>query len=89
MPDKPPTIRAAFAQAVENLRLGYPVGHDLYLSRLQPAAWTNGVLTLQAPNQAVHDICALRLNRLLTEEMRLVTGRDIALRYTIADGAPC
>lgn len=90
MPDKPPTIRAAFAQAVENLRLGYPLRHELYLSRLEPVAWANGMLTLQAPDQRVRDICAMRLNRLLTNELRYVAGReDIALRYTIKDGTSC
>lgn len=90
MPDKPPTIRAAFARAVENLRIGYPLRHELYLSRLEPVAWSNGILTLRAPDQRVHDICALRLNRLLTNELRYVAGReDITLRYKIEDGTSC
>jgi hypothetical protein len=92
MPDqKPPNMRAAFAQAIANLSLGHPMRHELYLSKLQPIAWANGTLSLQAPDQRVRDICALRLNRLLTAELRYVAGRDdIHLHYTVAqDGASC
>ena len=89
MSDKPTSMRSAFAQAVENLRLGYPMRHELYLSRLDPVAYSSGTLTLRTPDQRVRDMCALRLNRLLTNEVRYVTGRDdIALVY-IVEGAPC
>lgn len=89
MPDKPPTIRAAFAQAVENLRLGYPERHELYLSKLQPVAYTAGVLTVAAPDDTTRQVCALRLNRLLAAELRYTAGRPIVLHYVLQDGSSC
>lgn len=91
MPDtRPPTMRAAFAQAVENLRLGYPLRHELYLSRLTPVSYAAGVLTVAAPDPRVRDLCALRLNRLLTNELAYTAGRPVAINYVLQqDGASC
>lgn len=89
MPDKPTTIRDAFAQAVDNLRLGYPLRHEWYLSKLQPVSYSGGVLIVAAPDERVRQICELRLNRLLAGELRYTAGRPIALHYVLQDGAPC
>ena len=89
---RPATMREAWAQAVENLRLGYPLRHELYLSKLEPVSYTAGVLTVAAPDARVRDLCALRLARLVRQELAYTAGRDVDVRYVLATetgGATC
>jgi hypothetical protein len=90
MNDKQPaTMREAFGQAVENLRPGYPAAWDLYLRRLTPVAYQSGTLTVAAPDERTRDICALRLQRLIRDELLYVTSRTVDVEYVLQGCAPC
>jgi len=90
---KPATMREAWAKAMEGLRPGYPAAYADYLSRLQPVSYQAGVLTVAAPNEHVRDMCALRLARLVRQEMAYTAGREVDVRYVLATettgGASC
>lgn len=88
--NKPATVRAAWAAALENLRRDCPAGHDLYLSKLSPVSYAGGVLTVAAGDERTRYICERRLHRMLASELAYTAGRPITLYYVLQDGgAPC
>lgn len=86
---RPATMREAFATAVDNLRLSYPAAWMLYLRRLQPVEYAAGTLVIGTPDERCQFVCERRLRRLVDQEMEIVTGRPVATRYVVEEGAPC
>lgn len=83
---KPATMREAWTKAMEGLRLGYPAAYADYLSRLQPVSYNAGVLTVAAPDELTRDMCALRLQRLIRNELLYTARREVTVEYVLQDG---
>lgn len=87
---KPATMREVFAQVQADMKLMLdPYCWELRIAGLQPQSYADGVLVVAAPNEHARQWCEIRLDRIISRELRARTQRPIAVRYVLRDGAPC